>query len=182
MKKISIMLFLIFMMSFCFAQSNDASKIETEYYGLKWGCSVQDLKSKYPDSYTNGKNDQGDEVYYLDGKETTRVFFFGEGKLFSGRVCYLDCTQERLVAIMTKITDTYGKFDDSNKGSDKGNEYLTFTKHYSNKIDIDCTAMDVKNSYGYNVSSMVLVTYTNKELRSKIAKDRINKMQDDLEL
>ena len=29
-----------------FAQTAD--KIETEYYGLKWGCSPAELKAKYP--------------------------------------------------------------------------------------------------------------------------------------
>ncbi len=182
MKKTLNFLFLFYMMAFCFAQSNDAVKIETEYYGLKWGCSVSDLKNKYPDAYYNGKNEDGDELYYLDGNETTRIFFFGEGKLYQGRVGYLNCTQEKLVAIMTKIADIYGKFDDTKKGSQKGSEYYTFIRYYSSKIDIDCTAMDVKNSYGYNVSSMVMVTFINKELKNIIAKDIINQMQDDLEL
>lgn len=30
--------------------------------GLKWGCSVKDLKAKYPEAYSNGTNDNGDEL------------------------------------------------------------------------------------------------------------------------
>ena len=42
--------------------------------------------------------------------------------------------------------------------------------------------MSVKNSYGYNISQVVMITYTNNELAAQIARERISKMQEDLEL
>ena len=83
---------------------------------------------------------------------------------------------------MKKITDTYGKFDDSNKGSQNGNEYINFIIYFSPKIEIDFQLMSVKNSYGYNISQVVMITYTNNELAAQIARERISKMQEDLEL
>ncbi len=165
-----------------FAQTNDTDKINDEYYGLKWGCSIADLKSKYPNVYSDGTNDDGDELYYLDTNGATRIFFFGNGKLFRGRIAYSDCTDEKAIALLTKLTETYGKFDDSNEGSQDGSEYITLIRNYSYKIKINFHVVSVKNSYGYNISQLVMITYENKDLRASIARDRINKMQNDLEL
>lgn len=163
-----------------FAQTAD--KIETEYYGLKWGCSPAELKAKYPSAYHNGKNDNGDDLYYLDTGDETRVFFFGNNKFYIGRIVYVDCTYEKGLALIKKIIDTYGQFDDSSKGSSNGNEYHTFINHYSSKITISCELITIKNAYGYSISENLMITYTNNALKSQIQQDRINKMQDDLEI
>ena len=99
-----------------------------------------------------------------------------------GRVAYEDCTDEKAIALMTKLTDTYGKFDDSTIGSQNGNEYIVLTKYFSKKISISLQVTTIKNSYGYNISQMVFIDTLNKDLQSTIAKKRIDKMQDDLEL
>lgn len=165
-----------------FAQTKESEKINDEYYGLKWGCSVTELKAKYPNAYAQGTNDQGDELYYLDTNGATRVFFFGCGKLYMGRVAYMDCTDEKAIALMQKVVDTYGKFDDSSKGSQSGNEYVVLTKYYSKKISISLQVTTIKNTYGYNISQMVFIDTLNTDLQSIVAKERIDKMQDDLEL
>lgn len=160
---------LIFVASFSlFAQTAD--KIETEYYGLKWGCSPAELKAKYPAVYSNGKNDVGDDVYYLDTNDATRVFSFGNNKLYWGRIIYEDCTDDKAIALTKKIIGTYGKFDDSKTSSDK----VILTKRYSSKITIT-VKVDMKDS-------SFMITYTNTILNSQITKDRIEKMQDDLEI
>ena len=182
MKKIFLAFLFCLISVHVFAQVSEADKINNEYYGLKWGCSVKDLKAKYPEAYSNGTNDNGDELYYLDTNGATRIFFFGNGKLYIGRIAYTDCTDEKVMGLMKKITDTYGKFDDSNKGSQNGNEYINFVKYFSPKIEIDFQLMSVKNSYGYNISQVVMITYTNNELAAQIARERISKMQEDLEL
>lgn len=167
MKKL-IFVGLILVASFSlFAQTAD--KIETEYYGLKWGCSPTELKAKYPSAYNKGKNDNGDEVYCLDANDAVRVFSFGNNKLYWGRIIYDDCTVDKAMALTQKIVDTYGKFDDSSRGDD----YITFTKHYSSRITI---RMEVKTS------GSCMITYTNNILNSQITKDRIEKMQGDLEI
>lgn len=167
MKKL-IFFGLIFVASFSlFSQAAD--KIETEYYGLKWGCSPAELKAKYPSAYSIGKNKRGDEVYCLDTNDATRVFFFGNNKLYRGRIIYEDCTTDKAIAVMSKIVDTYGKFDDSKESSDG----YTFTRRYSSKISIT-SKLDKENS--------VTITYTNEVLASQISKDRIEKMQNDLEI
>lgn len=172
---------LIFVAAFSlFAQT--ANKIETEYYGLKWGCSPNELKTKYPAAYYENKNKNGDELYYLDTDDSTRIFFFGNNKLYMGRIAYNDCTTEKAKALTEKVVDTYGKFDDSSKGTLRGNDCITFTKQYSSKITIDFTVVDVKNSYGSSISNIIMITYTNTILGSQISQDRINKMQDDLEI
>ena len=67
MKRFFLFSSLIFLCAFqLFAQSKNSDLINSEYYGLKWGCSAAELKSKYPDAYAKGTNDQGDELYYLD--------------------------------------------------------------------------------------------------------------------
>lgn len=183
MKRLFIINFLFILLSFqIFSQTNDSEKINDEYYGLKWGSSITELKAKYPNAYAQGTNDQGDELYYLDTNGATRIFFFGNGKLYMGRVAYEDCTDEKAIALMTKLTDTYGKFDDSTKGSQNGNEYIVLTKYFSKKISISLQVTTIKNSYGYNISQMVFIDTLNKDLQATIAKKRIDKMQDDLEL
>lgn len=172
---------LIFVASFSLF-SQTADKIETEYYGLKWGCSPAELKAKYPSAYSKGKNDVGDEVYELDTNDATRIFSFGNNKLYWGRIVYEDCTTDKAIALTKKLVDTYGKFDDSSKGSSDGNEYIILTKQYSSKIRVEFQLTDVKNSYGYTVSMDAMVTCFNKDLQSQIRQNRINKMQDDLEI
>lgn len=180
MKKL-VFLGLIFVASFSlFSQTTD--KIETEYYGLKWGCSPAELKAKYPAAYSNGKNKDGDDVYYLNTNDATRVFCFGNNKFYWGRIIYEDCTGDKLRALLKRITDTYGKFDDSSEGSSNGNKYFILTKQYSSKIRVEFQVTDVKNSYGYTVSEYAMVTYFNNDLQKQIQQDRINKMQDDLEI
>lgn len=159
---------LIFIASFSlFAQTAD--KIETEYYGLKWGCSPAELKAKYPSAYSEGKNKEGDDVYGLDTNDAIRVFCFGNNKLYWGRIIYEDCTADKTMALLEKITGTYGKFDDfSRKSSNEG----VATIHYSSKITITVRIKD----------NSLMITYTNTILNSQITKDRIEKMQDDLEI
>ena len=72
--------------------------------------------------------------------------------------------------------------DDSTIGSQNGNEYIVLTKYFSKKISISLQVTTIKNSYGYNISQMVFIDTLNKDLQSTIAKKRIDKMQDDLEL
>ena len=183
MKKI-IFISLIFttFLIHAFSQSNDAEKINKEYYGLKWGCSINELKKQYPDAYAQGRNDDDDELYYLDSKGNTRVFFFGNGKLYRGRMAYTDCSQEKLVALMQKLVDTYGKFDDTYEGSSNGNKYVTFTKDYSDTIKISLQILSIINSYGNTTSELVFIDFENQNLKREIAKERIQQMQDDLEL
>ena len=140
------------------------------------------MKEKYPEAYSQRVNDNGDELYYLDANGATRIFFFGNGKLYIGRIAYTDCSDEKVMGLMKKITDTYGKFDDSNKGSQNGNEYINFIKYFSSKMEINFQLLSIKNSYGYNISQVVMITYTNNELSAQIARERISKMQEDLEL
>ena len=83
---------------------------------------------------------------------------------------------------MTKITETYGKFDDSTKGSQSGSEYITLIRNYSEIIKISFQIISVKNSYGYNISQLVMIDYENTRLKANIARERIDKMQEDLEL
>lgn len=164
-----------------FAQSADASRIETEYYGLKWGCSPKDLLAKYPSAYFNGTNNVGDSVYYLDTAETTRIFFFENDKLYSGRIAYLDCTEEKSVALAKKVVDTYGSFDNSNSYSRDGNEYIEFIREHSKNIRIVFQTTAFNNIYGAR-TLRVVITYTNKILYDQILQDRIKSMQEDLEL
>lgn len=167
MKKL-IFVGLILVASFSlFAQTAD--KIETEYYGLKWGCSPAELKAKYPSAYNNGKNGNGDEVYCLDTNDAVRVFSFGNNKLYWGRIIYDDCTVDKAMALTQKTVDTYGKFDTVKNSS----EVITATKRYSSKITI---RMEVKTS------GSCMITYTNNILNSQITEDRIEKMQGDLEI
>lgn len=180
MKKL-ILFGLIFIASVSlFAQTAD--KIETEYYGLKWGCSPAELKAKYPAVYSDGENKDGDEIYYLDTNDTRRVFFFGNNKLYMERIVYEDCSAEKIKALGEKISNTYGKFNNYSKGSSEGNEYFILTKQYSSKICIEFQVTDIKNLYGYTVSELAMVTYINNDLAAQIQQDRINKMQDDLEI
>lgn len=182
MKKLFIFSF-IFLLSFTMvAQTKESDKINNEYYGLKWGATVSELKAKYPDAYSQGKNEDNDELYYLDTNGATRIFFFGNGKLYRGRIAYIDCTDEKTIALMTKITETYGKFDDSTKGSQSGSEYITLIRNYSEIIKISFQIISVKNSYGYNISQLVMIDYENTRLKANIARERIDKMQEDLEL
>lgn len=160
---------LIFVASFSLF-SQTADKIETEYYGLKWGCSPAELKAKYPSAYSKGKNKDGDDIYYLDTNDATRIFFFGNNKLYVGRIFYGDCTLDKAMALLKKTVDTYGKFDDSKESSDG----YTLTKRYSSKISIMMELDSEDNS--------VMITYINKDLQSQIQQNRINKMQDDLEI
>lgn len=161
---------LIFVASFSLF-SQTADKIETEYYGLKWGCSPAELKAKYPSAYSKGKNKDGDDIYYLDTNDATRIFFFGNNKLYWGRIIYDDCTTDKAMALLKKTVDTYGNFDDSSKESSDG---YTLTKRYSSKISIMMELDSEDNS--------VMITYINKDLQSQIQQNRINKMQDDLEI
>jgi len=174
---------LIFLFTFnCFSQSKASDQINDEYYGLKWGCSIKELISKYPAAYAQGSNDDGDELYYLETNGVTRIFFFGNGKLYMGRVVYSDCSNEKILALMSKVVEKYGKFDSSEKGSAQGSEYLSCIRDYSSIIKIECQVVSLKNSYGYNISQAVFINYVNKNLLAKIAKERIHKMQGDLEL
>lgn len=183
MKRLSSLIILLFISSVAlFSQSSDADKINEEYYGLKWGCSVKDLTDKYPEAYYQNKNDDGDELYYYDTNGATRIFFFGNGQLYLSRVAYTDCTDEKAMALLTKVVDTYGKFDDSTNGSQNGSEYVTLWKDFSDTIDISFQMVAVKNKYGYNVSQLIMIDFINKELNDKIKKERIQKMQDDLEI
>ena len=140
---------------------------------MKWGCSVQDLKNKYPEAVFFDKNNEGDEVYSINNGESIRMFFFGEGKLYLCRLGYSNCSMDKMLAIVKKINDTYGVFNDSSKGTD----FVKFIWNYSSKIDIDCMSKVVDNKY-----IAFMISYTNNELRTKIIKERVNKMQDDLEL
>lgn len=180
-RKLIVFLFCLISMQ-VFAQVSGADKINTEYYGLNWGCSVKELEEKYPEAYSQGTNDDGDELYYLDTNGATRIFFFGNGKLYIGRIVYDDCSSEKVKGLIEKTRDTYGKFDDSNKGSQNGNEYLNFIKYYSSTIEIVFKLLRVKNNYGYNISQVVMITYSNNDLSAQISRERISKMQDDLEL
>ena len=78
--------------------------------------------------------------------------------------------------VSVKLTDTYGKFDDSTIGSQNGNEYIVLTKYVSKKISISLQVTTIKNSYGYNISQMVFIDTLNKDLQSTIAKKRIDKI------
>lgn len=182
MKRLLVVILLFGALIPLFPQNLNQLEIENEYYGLKWGCSPTELKTKYPLAYANGTNKNGDVLYYLDTNDATRIFFFGNNKLYIGRIAYADCSDEKLLALMKKITDTYGKFDDSSKGSQSGNEYVTFIKQLSPKVRIEFQVTSVKNSYGRTVSQEVFITYIHNELSAAIARERINKMQDDLEL
>lgn len=50
MKKIFLAFLFCLISVHVFAQVSEADKINNEYYGLKWGCSVKDLKAKYPEA------------------------------------------------------------------------------------------------------------------------------------
>lgn len=183
MKKYLFLLIFIFLcIPSIFAQTSSANKIEDEYNGLKWESSPQDLLKLYPDAYRSGTNDSGDELYYLDANGATRIFFFGNGKFYNGRIVYEDVTSEKALALMKKVVNTYGKFDDEKEGSQNGNKYITFILEYSWDISIYFQLIDVYNDYGYQVSNVVIIDFTNSALKSKISAERVQKMQDDLEL
>lgn len=98
MKKI-ILAFLFCLISVqVFTQVSEADKINNEYYSLKWGCSVKYLKAKYLETYSQGTNDNGDELIYLDANGAIRIFLFGNGKLYVCRIVYTDCSDEKVMS------------------------------------------------------------------------------------
>ena len=155
------------------------------YGGVLWGSSINDAKKIFQDLVESTEEQDrlsNQKVFTQKTNVNVKILRFFNNKLFWGRTVYKDIDTPTLQALMEKLTETYGLFDDSGKGTESGNDYFWSSRNYSNELEIEFRVVLLYDSYGRNISNMVLITYENPTIRNELDKYDIETKKKNLEL
>ena len=179
-KKTCFIVVLLLSVCLTYAQNNFEG-----FDGFPWNTTVSEFLKKFPeakDSTDSDDKERNERVFQRSSSTVIRVYRFYGDKLYWGRTVYQDPDLETEKAILEKIVDTYGKFDDSNTWTEDGNEYLSVWKTISPTFDIEFTEVKYYNSYGRVTGLNVFITYENAKTRKEADEYYKNSKKKNIEL
>lgn len=134
------------------------------YAGIPWGSSISQTKEKLINlvELTSDEDIKTQETLFQQNNSTNvRVLRFFKNKLYWGRTIYTDPDTTTVTAILEKLKEIYGSFDDSGKGSKPGSDYNWISKVYSKNLDIEVTINTYYDDFGRINSTTMFITYSN---------------------
>lgn len=172
-------------MAFVLISSVLFAQVIEGYGGLPWGTSIIAAKEKFLNliDYTDDQDKlTNQKVFDQKNASNTKILRFFNNKLYWARTAYENVDTATLQALIEKLTETYGNFDNSGKGTDSGNEYLWSSKKYSKELEIELRVIFLYDTFGRNTSNMVFITYENPTIRDELYQYEKNVKKNDLEL
>lgn len=86
-----------------------------EFDSFSWNTTVSEFLKKYPSAKETTDTDEKERTFQRSTDSVIKVYRFFNDKLYWGRTVYEDPELETEEAIIEKIIEIYGKFDDSNE-------------------------------------------------------------------
>lgn len=86
-----------------------------EFDSFSWNTTVSEFLKKYPSANETTDTDEKERTFQRSTDSVIKVYRFFNDKLYWGRTVYEDPELETEEAIIEKIIEIYGKFDDSNE-------------------------------------------------------------------
>ena len=133
MKKKLFFITLFFLsISFLFAQTPFEG-----FDGFPWNTNVSEFLKKYPSAKETTDTDEierNERTFQRSTNSVIRVYRFFDNKLYWGRTVYEDPELETEKAIVEKLIEIYGKFDDSNEWTENNKEYFSLWSNISSTI------------------------------------------------
>ena len=172
MKKI-LLLCMLFLSSFCF--STDGFK------DIKWGSNLETIRKKYGYSFSDKKNDFGEEYYYskieFSNMKLEIITFYFENKKLTSWDAFGTEDKEQLEILKENLTKKYGEFEIKKEKDipllDKYDQEI-FIKNFEDGGMIKLTSYSKKsngNRRNYNLVYDSL-TLTERENKIKALKDK----------
>ncbi len=138
--------------------------------GFPWNTNVSEFLKKYPSAKeTTGTNqiERNERTFQRNTDSVIRVYRFFDNKLYWGRTVYEDPALETEKAIVEKLIEIYGKFDDSNEWTENNEEYFALWHDISSTFSIEVTEIKYFNTYGRSTGKDVFITYENTKIRKE---------------
>lgn len=130
------------------------------------------VSKKYPSSseITDSDDKLRNERTFMRETETViRVYRFYNNKLYWGRTIYEAPDYDTVEAVLEKLVDKYGRFDDSKEWSEDGNEYFSLWSVITPTFLIEFTEVKYYNSYGRITSLDLFITYENEQTSKEMS-------------
>jgi hypothetical protein len=183
-RKGGICVILVLLMLVC-ETAFSQNKILEGYAGIPWGSSIEQAKEKLNYLQEENSDDQiknREKVYVQDNETFTRVLRFYDGKLYWGRTVYINPDNNTTLAVLQKIKDTYGAFDNSGKGSETKKEYIWFNKYYSKRLYVEVLIYTYYNEFGKINGNSMFITYYDPVIHEQMQNELIKQKGNEIEL
>ena len=178
-------LFILISLFILLCTLNAQSKNSEGFDGFSWNTTVSEFLKKYPsvkETTASEDFDRNERVFQRDANTVIRVYRFFDDKLYWGRTVYKDPDYDTELAIVEKLVETYGEFDDSDEWTENGNDYYSLVKFVSPTLSIEATEVYYYNSYGRIIKLNVFITYENTKTRREVDNYSKNKKKKNIEL
>ena len=167
------------------------------YDKVKWGASIEEVKTLYPgiEYYEDDReidNQKGTKTYirtFEKGIMSNQMFFFFEDKLFRVSVAFnqIDGLTEK--ELMGKLVEKYGKFDTRKEDTRVLDEYAIretefYINHVSPKLMIIMAIIEniIERETGAIIQHSIYIDYAFKEMADMVESNFAKKNMENIDL
>ncbi|GBU27613.1 hypothetical protein R84B8_01147 [Treponema sp. R8-4-B8] len=175
MKNVCFLMMFLSVSSFIFGQSQQNPIIG--YDKLEWGATIEVFQRTYPTAreITSERRSIGVREFEqtnVGSGISSRRFSFFNNKFYGASVMYEDLNSNSALALMERIVEIYGKFDDRDEQTfPSGNltiNMIRFFRYYRNNMNVIFILNDIYNQYNRVVGNTVMVAYLNPITRDEV--------------
>ena len=140
------------------------------YDQLDWGATIEVFQRAYPTAreVTSEKRSIGVREFEqtnVGSGITSRRFIFFNNRFYSASVIYEDLNSNSALALMERIVEIYGRFDNRDEKtfpSDNTTVHMTrLIRNYRNNFTLVFTLNDIYNQFNRIIGNMVVIGYYN---------------------